>query len=93
MAFLLIDHLVSVHEPAGPEEAGGLFDEIVREILPTGRSGQALWIRPRGEDERGDGPPRGARVPHHRPAPPHRHRLDPAAPARARHRGRRFTPS
>ncbi|MEU8125277.1 hypothetical protein AB0C21_41760 [Spirillospora sp. NPDC049024] len=51
MAFLLIDHLVSVHEPAGPEEAVGLFDEIVREILPTGRSGQALWIRPRGEGE------------------------------------------
>ncbi|WP_141576464.1 hypothetical protein [Actinomadura sp. WMMA1423] len=51
MTFLLIDHLVRVYEPSGPEETGELFDEIVREILPTGHSGQALWIRPRGEGE------------------------------------------
>ncbi|MBC6459397.1 Imm1 family immunity protein [Actinomadura sp. HBU206391] len=54
MTYLMINHLVYPEKLSGPKEAAEKFDEAVREILRTGRSGQALWFRPQGEGEGGD---------------------------------------
>ena len=46
MTYTMKDHSSESLSISGPEQAGETFDELVREILWHGDSGQSLWIGP-----------------------------------------------